>query len=203
MKKRDKDFHSFIKSRQNFVKTYGVEIYNPFDQISGWDAIPTIGFKISNSSKSYGVKHVQVGDQKLLINNCFKDLIEELELSSELLTYEDGWDGSGSKKLDNALLIFTAKFLIEYFSFLHDKYSIIIQTPEINLCPNGSLDLSWATENARLLINFKSSDTKVLGRFYNYLLISNGTEIVKVDKEGSIDLNSFDESLAVWMKNLS
>ncbi|MBB2148824.1 hypothetical protein [Pedobacter gandavensis] len=189
-------------------KTY-YDSFNPYLNHKGWD----IGFKIpcktsvvqEKSKKNHNSEVIQfvVGDKLFSVSKQLEDLIEEIKFSENLILLEEDWDCNGGLSLDKKLYFSTIDFIVLYSEHLLKSYNIVIQSPEINLCPNGSLDLSWMTDKARLLINMKINNGIISGRFYGYQKsLNENSELVKIEKEGSIDMSNFDEFLAVWMKVL-
>lgn len=173
---------------------------------------PKIGFEIERSSINdlFPLKErnadvavaadkceaVTIADQVILLPVQLNDLKDEVESSKEILDLDDNWDYEGAKKIDESVYLSSIKFLISYSSYIYNNSRIIIDTPEINPCSDGSIDLSWRSTKLRLLINFKLSTDQVKANFYGDLYDP------EKSRQGYIDLTQFDTSFAEWMKQL-
>jgi hypothetical protein len=134
--------------------------------------------------------------EHLEIPTRLEEIKSEIENSKRILNFEDDWNNDGACKIDTKIYLHAIKFLIEYSKYLK-KLGFIISSPDIDPCPDGTIDLSWNTDKARLLINFRIVDEDILGYFYGDLL--NNISPIK----GSFKVNEFCDYLAIWMKVLS
>ena len=120
-----------------------------------------------------------------------------IEDSISMLELEEDWDGANGKKIEYKTWSNASTFLLSYSKYILDKFGSIIKSPEINASGNGSIDLVWKTQNARLLVNFKPSGNQVLASCYGDLY----------DNKQPIKSLIIDElvieHLAFWMKNLA
>ena len=123
---------------------------------------------------------------------------DESELSKSLLLLEKDWDSEGAVKIDINIFLSSIKFLVEYSNYIYRNRGLVIASPEINPCINGTIDLSWRTSKVRLLINIRFSELKAMSAYYYGDFYNNMSPI-----KGSISVNEFSEFLAIWMKNLA
>jgi len=125
------------------------------------------------------------------------DLVEEINDSKKILLLEDNWDYLGASSISQDLYMETIRFLLMYSMYIYENYQkTVIQSPEINPCSNGTIDLSWRTQKARMLINVKKKGDVFLASFYGYYTEN------RLPQEGFIDMNKVDQSRALWMKEL-
>ncbi|MEX1120653.1 MAG: hypothetical protein WED82_00870 [Balneolales bacterium] len=123
-------------------------------------------------------------------------IYEEIEHSKYLKDLPEDWDEQGAAAIDEALYEVSIGFLLKYAEYLLTEKHIIIESPEINPTRNGSVDLSWSTDNARMLINIRRKGGEMIAYYYGDL--RDDKDVVK----GSVSANKITDSLAVWMENL-
>lgn len=86
--------------------------------------------------------------------------IENYILNTKHLLYlKDGWDDEGGKIVPKNLWYNVMNFLLNINSKIYSDYKLLINEPSILPCPDGSLDLCWDNNKARILINFRNLDT--------------------------------------------
>lgn len=120
-------------------------------------------------------------------------IYSEIQRSRSLLELEDDWDDNGAQKISKAVWIAAVKFLVQNSYYLYKHYSKVIAAPEINPLHDGTLDLSWRTDNARMLMQVVSDKyIKFYGDEYNN----------KNSIKGEALLEGLQEYVAVWMKKL-
>jgi hypothetical protein len=167
--------------------------------------LPKVGFNYgkrdNDSLKQDPYLKLYHADKVFLIPAALNDIVEEIIHSQSYLALEDDWDSFGASAVDTEIYKNCIDWLIQYSTYIYSSSKIVLKGLEINLCPNGSLDLSWVTEKARLLINFKIKDDTMRAFFYGY--ITSNTSNQQTERRGEIDLSTFDESLAVWMRSLT
>jgi len=157
---------------------------------------PKIGFEFSKRNTETTIS-VDVLGKIYTIPSAFFDLIDEINDSKSILSLQDNWDCLGAVQISEKLYIETINFLLMYAVYIYEHHSkSVIQTPEINPCANGTIDLSWRTSKARMLINIKQKEGVFLASFYGY-----HTEN-RLPQEGFIDMNKVDQSRALWMREL-
>jgi len=136
-------------------------------------------------------------EKEYLVYDAFKDIVDEINNSKYILELENNWDGMGAVIVPHELYQRGIEVLIMYANFIFDQYNkTVIQSPEINPCPNGTLDFSWTTENSRMLINIKPKDDDYVASCFGYSKVS------KIAIEGFVDMVNIDIDIASWMRKL-
>jgi len=131
------------------------------------------------------------------VPSALADLVDEINDSKYIVTLENDWDNLGAVPISKELYKKAISFLLMYTIFIYkDDNKTVLQSPEINPCCNGSIDLSWSTVGARMLINVKFKEGRYLASFFGY---PNST---KLPIEGLIDMDNIDKDIALWMKKL-
>jgi hypothetical protein len=125
--------------------------------------------------------------------------LEELILKSNALkSLTIDWDEDGALPIDETTVDYTSWFLRHYYNYTLKHLGTKIQLPEINPCPDGSIDLEWHTPHAQLLINIRKDKEGTYTAYYYGDRHNN-----KMQVKGSTPLSEFSEHLAVWMKYLA
>jgi len=132
----------------------------------------------------------------ILFPKQLEEIVVELNDSKYIYEIGDNWDGNGAAAIDSNTYRNSLQLLIDYSLALYNVHGVVMDCPEINPCVDGSIDISWRTKLARLLINIKSVNgvTKVL--FYR------DHHYNKQSNKGELSLDTIDESFLVWMKYL-
>jgi len=145
------------------------------------------------------IKEVQITVLGTSFSSCapLYKIHSEIKDSTQILELEENWDDEGAKKVQESIFIEAVKFLLNYSNFIYKNFDIIISTPEINPCIDGSIDLSFRNQNARLLINIQEENEKLNAVFYGDLYDN------KIPIKGNVPTKGVFEHLAHWMKNLS
>lgn len=123
-------------------------------------------------------------------------VIEEIERSERLKTLGKNWDLQGADPVDLEVYESAVTFLRSYSEYLLNVSRVRIATPEINPCRNGTIDLSWRTDRARMLINIRRKENEMTAFYYGDL--KNDNEPIK----GHVPANKIANHLAIWMENL-
>ena len=132
-------FKAFIPNEQKFTLTT-------------YDKIPVV-----LCDKTYNViKHLT-------------DIIEEIKHSEYIPSLKEGWDEENAQIIKKDIYDSSIYFLVEYSNYISSHLSTDISKPEINPCADGSIDLSWRSKNARLLINISSKRNQILAYYYGDL----------------------------------
>jgi hypothetical protein len=124
-----------------------------------------------------------------------QDISSAIKEAGAMLKLEEDWDMNGALPVEKKCWEAAMSLLVNYSSYLFFHYSLIIPPPQIDSCPNGSVDLFWKEEKAQLLINCKTDANTA--SFYGDTL--NGEDAIK----GKIPTHGVKEYLAVWMKSLA
>jgi hypothetical protein len=120
---------------------------------------------------------------------------EAIEDAIEIPFFQADWDNNGAPAIDEKIWSRATDFLIDYAESIHNLFNITIDAPVIGPCPDGSIDLSWRTAKARMLINIRNSDE---GKAYYYGDQYNDRNSIK----GNVDTSKVETFLAAWMCNL-
>ncbi len=198
--KRNKDFENFIQPR--FHQDVGIISDTFFRQRVNED------IKYSYEKSQIGYQFSKKDDVKINFSILEEDyslpgdlshIYEEINLSRYIIDcFSNDWDGDGAIGVNKSVYLEAVSFLVIYSKELLFKKGIIIDSPEINPVINGSIDLSWRTTKARLLINFNLKGDSTIAKFYGDLYDQ------LTEKSGFIDIDSktFDYSFLEWMRNL-
>jgi hypothetical protein len=139
---------------------------------------------------------IEIGQKVYEVQPAFKNLLEVIEESKNILDLKEGWDENNAVTISLETWVSAATFLIEYAQFIFDSFSqVVIDTPEINAVPNGTIDLSWRTSKARMLINIRKDEGEFLAYFYGDLYKN------KYPTKGSVPTSAVMSHLAQWMKD--
>lgn len=151
--------------------------------------------------RGYADRVVLVGSNvptTVITNTVPANPLEDLIVNSKLLLdLEADWDQEGALQIDQEIYAASVDFLRAYYNHIKAT-SYSIQLPEINPCPDGTVDLEWHTEHAQLLINFRRDKEGAITAFYYGDQFSNKEPI-----KGSVAAIGVKEHLAAWMKYLA
>ena len=148
---------------------------------------------LHNKSESY--QNLIIGSQVYKIPKRLKTLAKAINDSRNICLLEQGWDEDKAKQIAEPLWIISARFLIEYALHLYDNADALLEIPEINPVPNGTIDLSWRTKNARLLINIREEKNETLAYYYGDLYND------RFPVKGYVTTKNVTLHLVQWMKD--
>lgn len=137
--------------------------------------------------------NIKILDKQFIIPRELEKIKDEIEYSNQILALTENWDNEGAKPIDRDVYIEAIGLLIKSSTHIHNQVFKVIDVPEINPCPDGSVDLSWITRRARLLINVRKTESGILAYFYGDL--KNNVRPFK----GSASLDCLDH-LEGWMR---
>jgi hypothetical protein len=159
-----------------------------------------IGFEFSDRSKEKtepSYISLDVCGKIYSVPSSLFDLVDEINDSKYILKLEDDWDNMGAVTISSELYEKAISFLLMYAIYIYkDDNKTVVQAPEINPCCNGTIDFSWSTLGARMLINIKYKSGKYIASFFGY------PTSTKLPIEGLIDMSNIDKDMASWMKKL-
>jgi hypothetical protein len=118
-----------------------------------------------------------------------------IEEAKYMLKLEEGWDEDNAHPIASETFEAMSTFL-KLYDHCISKPTLQLAVPEINPCSNGSIDLSWRTEKARMLINIRSENGIYLGYYYGDWY--NNLNPIK----GNVPVDKVFDYLASWMKFL-
>lgn len=134
-----------------------------------------------------------------IIEKSYETKVERLlTKASSMLQLPFNWDDDEAMPIEKEFFDISSKFVKDYLIAIKNNYFIEVQLPEINPCPDGSIDLDWLTPHAQLLINIRKDNEN--NDFIAYYYGDRHSD--KTQFKGSTPTNEFSESLAVWMKYL-
>jgi hypothetical protein len=166
-----------------------------------WHERTPIGFqfsKIKNREKlDTSLIDFDLLGTKYSVPSSLKNLMDEINGAIYIVNLDDDWDGMGALSISRELYKNAIGLLLDYAIYIFKNYNkTVIQSPEINPVPNGTIDFSWTTTEARLLINVKYKNADYVASCYGYSKIS-GLSI-----EGLVDMKNIDNDIASLMKKL-
>jgi hypothetical protein len=130
-----------------------------------------------------------------VLQSDLDNLIEKAQLLKQL---PFDWDEERAISIEDTTVDYACWFLKHYYNYTLKHLGIKIQLPEINPCPDGSIDLEWHTPDAQLLINIRKDKEGTYTAYYYGDRHNN-----KMQVKGSTPFSEFSEHLAVWMKYLA
>ncbi len=122
-------------------------------------------------------------------------LQEAIAEALEVNFFVDDWDNEGSPAVNRAIWNRATNFLLDYAASIENLFQVVITAPEIGPCPDGSIDLSWRSPSARMLINIRNSEE---GKAYFYGDLYNDKNSIK----GNVGTEKVETYLVAWMCNL-
>lgn len=131
--------------------------------------------------------------QSLTLPNSLSHLEGVIMDSGFIFDLEENWDDEGALKISNKSIWNAIHFLINYSTFVLKEYNIILKEPTLLPCSDGSVDLTWNNDTARMLINFRNSDDNE-AHYYGDLY----SDITQF--KGSFTTGNFQEHIAMWLK---
>ena len=120
-----------------------------------------------------------------------------VEDSTSILSLKPGWDDGKAQPIQRETWQQANGFLLRYAVRIYNLFSLVLPVPDINPCPNGSMDLSWRTKSARMLVNVRMENGEMLAFFYGDLYDN------KMPIKGNVPAESVEDHLACWMKNVA
>ena len=135
-----------------------------------------------------------IEDQIYRLPASLKHIYDEIIKSRKFLNLE--LDERVDFDLQFSLWKSAVNFLINYSIQINDTYDIIIEAPEINPCIDSTIDISWRSSKARLLLNFRKIDGQVIAFFYGDFYGQQNAI------KGNVQTGIVEDYLASWMKNL-
>lgn len=122
-------------------------------------------------------------------------LAKEIEESRYIYSLPECWDEEKAKQISQSLWNISISFLLDYAMSLFSHFDVILETPEINPVPNGTIDFSWRTKLARMLINVRMEGNEYLAYYYGDLYQD------RFPIKGSVPTDIVTSHLMQWMKD--
>ncbi|NCX95970.1 MAG: hypothetical protein EBX41_06095 [Chitinophagia bacterium] len=145
---------------------------------------------LASSPLSFQIKH-----HSFSLPLTLSHIQAAIQNSASILDLDDSWDDEGAVKVPDAVWLDAIEFLIGYSTAIFKNYHVVIAAPSILPCADGSVDLEWRANKARMLINFRNDSSKE-AHYYGDRL-SDSTQF-----KGTFPTHIYQEHIASWLKNL-
>lgn len=119
-------------------------------------------------------------------------ILNEIEDSSNIIDLDKNWDDEGALQISYETWEKATLFISNYSKWIYNNQNIIISEPDIAAVSDGSVDLTWSSEQARLLVNIKEAETTA-SYYGDYFTENNNIK-------GNIPINEINEFFAYWLK---
>ena len=119
-------------------------------------------------------------------------ILNEIENSSNIIDLDKNWDDEGALQISFNTWEKATLFISNYSKWIYNNQNIIISEPDIAAVSDGSIDLTWSSEHARLLVNIK--EAKTTASYYGDYFTENN------NIKGNIPMNEINEFFAYWLK---
>jgi hypothetical protein len=194
---RFREFGEWGKHEMSILDTYGTsKMITTFGGGADLGRLEIIAPMLSNLFLATG----SISAAATGFSNNIKELSSLIEPEIEKAFYitrlPENWDEEGGQQISPETFEAAANFLRSYDKYLIQNHAFVIPAPEIDPCKDGSIDISWHTDNARMLINIRRQSNGYLAFYYG--------DRYK-DKEpikGNVSVGKLSEFLAIWMKFL-
>jgi len=184
-------FHKHHAYKLRITSDLILEIDPGTDSIA-WSIVE--GAENKGKNYSFGVVNLY----KPIINQQQKYTTLIFDRFRNLTKLENDWDFEGGLKPLSINMAAAEQFLLQYGLFIFEEFGWWPPLPEINPVNNGSVDLSWHTKKARMLINIRLLENAPFAFYYGDLYKN------VVPTKGNIPIDGIlYEHLAQWMKYLN
>ncbi len=119
-------------------------------------------------------------------------ILNEIEVSSNIIDLDKNWDDEGALQISYETWEKATLFISNYSKWIYNNQNIIISEPDIAAVSDGSIDLTWSSKQARLLVNIKEAETTA-SYYGDYFTENNNIK-------GNIPINEINEFFAYWLK---
>ena len=175
------------------AKSYIRKMKMPDDQYNNWLYLAPENWLKNDVRFSFLFK---IYGKTYFLPNQLKSIATAINESKWICSLKEDWDYDGASIIEKELFLSAIDFLIKYSIDIFKKSGIVIKTPEINPCRDGSIDLSWRTPSARMLVNIRKTADELLAYYFGDILNN------KFPIKGNVHLDNVSEHLAIWMKFL-
>jgi|GEM_PF-3831411 len=134
----------------------------------------------------------QIRGLKFLFPFELVHILNEIEDSSNIIDLDKNWDDEGALQISFNTWEKATLFISNYSKWIYNNQNIIINEPDIAAVSDGSIDLTWSSEQARLLVNIKEAETTA-SYYGDYFTENNNIK-------GNIPINEINEFFAYWLK---
>lgn len=87
-------------------------------------------------------------------NGDWSAITNAVERSMAILQLRDDWDGEGAQGYDRDTWQRAADFVLEQSRYARDCFRRSLGVPRISPADDGSIDVMWISDSAKLLVNF-------------------------------------------------
>lgn len=94
-------------------------------------------------------------DWKQLIPSPFSAIEKTINESRRLLDLSKGWDDEDAEPVDESTWRRATNFLLRTVQAVYRRSRVVLPSPNISPCADGSIDLLWKARRFRLLINIQ------------------------------------------------
>lgn len=119
-------------------------------------------------------------------------ILNEIEDSSNIIDLDKNWDDEGALQISFNTWEKATLFISNYSKWIYNNQNIVISEPDIAAVSDGSIDLTWYSKQARLLVNIKAIETAA-SYYGDYFTENNNIK-------GNIPINEINEFFAYWLK---
>lgn len=101
--------------------------------------------------------HSTIGGLEFKYPTSIENVIKEIRNSVSILELTENWDDAGAAIVNSETWEKAVLFLFNYALHIYTQSELknILIEPDIAAVNDGSIDLTWRTEKARLLVNIK------------------------------------------------
>lgn len=138
---------------------------------------------------------IRLGHKTFTFDKLLKNIYDVIQESYILLNLKDDWDDDGAVKVNELTFNRAIEFLIIYSKYVLEIFDTRIKAPVISAGRDGSIDLSWTTDNVELLIT--TLNTQNFNIHY-YGDDGNNNTIIK----GFLNSLTVNPDLSYWMRKL-
>jgi hypothetical protein len=181
------------KSHYKVIRSYVTAARLPENQYFNWISITSCDW-VKRNERDFVT--IEIFGKTYSLLSSLQNIASAINESKWINNLKEDWDYEGAVPIDKELYISAINFLIDYSTEIFKKTGLVISTPEINPCKDGSIDLSWRTSAARMLINIRKIENELLAYYYGDFYSN------KSQMKGNVHLDSVYEHLATWMKSL-
>ena len=164
--------------------------------ISAFSHISTIKFAMKQAEDFviYPVDKIEKQIRGLKFSFPFEliHILNEIENSSNIIDLDKNWDDEGALQISFNTWKKATLFISNYSKWIYNNQNVIISEPDIAAVSDGSIDLTWSSEHARLLVNIKEAETTA-SYYGDYFTENNNIK-------GNIPMNEINEFFAYWLK---
>jgi len=153
---------------------------------------------VLGKNKPHKTLFIHLDDEVIHLPIELSDIASEIKRSEYILSLKPYWDDNKALTIPKNVWKSAVELLINYSKNILESSidNTTIKCPEINPCPNGSIDLSWRTAKARFLVNVRVENNIVVAYYYGDLY----NEKSPISSDGACNIDKLPNWIIVWMK---